>query len=243
MDKRRAHKKLCHELHHTYVMKNSDYGDSFGESLDKHGLIAAIVRMDDKLNRLDSLKDRAGKVKDETLMDTALDLANYAIMTAMWLEGKRKAPGITQLNLFTDGVDTDGDYISTDVSSEIDYRGGLVGKHEPIEVNLPFDSNGDIRPMYEEALEIPDSEKEPIHITATRPPQIIEMGNDVYMHTYIEPLECFLGFKNLGDLKSVQILTKTGTEVVRDKIHNDLYSAEGYTYTGYDFSIFDEAKA
>ena len=82
----------------TYLMKNADYGDSFKESLDKHGLIAQLYGMSDKLNRLDSLKDKAGQVGDEKLSDTALDLANYAIMTAMWIEDSRRTK---QLDLFS----------------------------------------------------------------------------------------------------------------------------------------------
>ena len=95
------HEQICKDLHMTYLMKNADYGDSFKESLDKHGLIAAVVRMSDKLNRLDSLKDKAGQVGDEKLSDTVLDLANYAIMTAMWIEDSgRRAE---QLDLFRVG--------------------------------------------------------------------------------------------------------------------------------------------
>lgn len=113
------HEQICKDLHRTYLMKNADYGDSFKESLDKHGLIAAVVRMSDKLNRLDSLKDKVGQVGDETLSDTALDLANYAIMTAMWIEdsGRRTK----QLDLFR-------------VSEQVDYRGGLVERRKQMEI-------------------------------------------------------------------------------------------------------------
>lgn len=132
---KQQHEQICKDLHMTYLMKNADYGDSFKESLDKHGLIAAVVRMSDKLNRLDSLKDKAGQVGDEKLSDTALDLANYAIMTAMWIEdsGRRTE----QLDLFRVGEDYDGDhpYMLTDIKSEIDYRGGLVS-HPVCEVTL-----------------------------------------------------------------------------------------------------------
>lgn len=82
------HRKMIEGIHETYKKKNRDYGDAFGVSLDKRGLVAALVRMEDKLGRLDSLKDRDPLVKDESLQDTLLDLANYAIMTAMWLERK-----------------------------------------------------------------------------------------------------------------------------------------------------------
>ena len=69
----------------TYVAKNHDYGNSFDNSLDKFGLIASIVRMSDKMNRLETLVTKKAQVKDESIKDTLLDLANYSIMTVMWL--------------------------------------------------------------------------------------------------------------------------------------------------------------
>lgn len=69
----------------TFEEKNHDYGNSFFASLDKRGLVAALVRMEDKMNRLDSLSEQEAQVKDESLIDTLLDLANYSIMTSMWL--------------------------------------------------------------------------------------------------------------------------------------------------------------
>lgn len=72
----------------TFVKKNHDYGNSFFESLDKRGLVAALVRMEDKMNRLDSLSEREAQVTDESLIDTLLDLANYSILTSMWLGNK-----------------------------------------------------------------------------------------------------------------------------------------------------------
>lgn len=69
----------------TYAAKNHDYGNSFDQSLDKFGLIASIVRMGDKMNRLETLVTKKAQVKDESIKDTLLDLANYSIMTVMWL--------------------------------------------------------------------------------------------------------------------------------------------------------------
>ena len=84
-----AHLEVCGELNVTYERKNADYGDSFAQSLDKHGLIAAIVRMDDKMNRVINLyKADERLVEDESIRDTLLDLANYAIMSVMWLDAK-----------------------------------------------------------------------------------------------------------------------------------------------------------
>lgn len=77
--------------YYTFCKKNSDYGNSFEESLDKHGIVASIVRMGDKMNRLESLTDdsRTQQVGSESLLDTLEDLSNYAAMTACWLKGVR----------------------------------------------------------------------------------------------------------------------------------------------------------
>ena len=77
-----AHK----ELQDIFVKKNTDYGNSFEESLDKHGLIAAIVRMEDKMSRLNTLSKQEALVSDESIIDTLKDLSNYALMSAVWLE-------------------------------------------------------------------------------------------------------------------------------------------------------------
>ena len=74
----------------TYAAKNHDYGNSFEQSCNKFGIIAAVVRMGDKMNRLESLAIKRAEVKDESIKDTLLDLANYAIMTVMWLNQQPK---------------------------------------------------------------------------------------------------------------------------------------------------------
>ena len=74
------------KLAKVYVAKNKDYGDSFSQSLEKYGIIASLVRMGDKMNRIDSLYDKPTTEVDESLVDSLEDLANYAIMTAIWLE-------------------------------------------------------------------------------------------------------------------------------------------------------------
>lgn len=80
----------------TYAAKNHDYGNSFGQSLDEEGLAASRIRMGDKWNRYKTLsKTNDIEVKDESIEDTLLDLANYAIMTVMWLRNSRCIDGKT----------------------------------------------------------------------------------------------------------------------------------------------------
>lgn len=74
----------------TYAAKNHDYGNSFEESLDEFGLVASVVRLGDKMNRIKSLIKKEAQVKDESIKDTLLDLATYSIMTLMWLNKVNK---------------------------------------------------------------------------------------------------------------------------------------------------------
>lgn len=84
-------KNICEEMLSTFERKNHDYGDSFTQTVDKFGLIASGVRMHDKLERFVTLaqKDVSMKV-DESMRDTLLDLANYAIMTVMYIDDEVK---------------------------------------------------------------------------------------------------------------------------------------------------------
>lgn len=73
------------EMDQLYQAKNHDYGNSFDKSLDTFGLIASVVRLSDKFNRLVTLTKSEARVANEKLEDTLIDLANYSIMTVMWL--------------------------------------------------------------------------------------------------------------------------------------------------------------
>lgn len=85
------HMSVCHRLNVLYTQKNHDYGNSFHQSYIKHGLIAPTVRMGDKMARLETLVSAQNEVKDESIYDTLLDLANYAIMTLMEINAERDA--------------------------------------------------------------------------------------------------------------------------------------------------------
>jgi hypothetical protein len=75
-------------------IKNQAYGDSFYKSIQKYGLIAAVVRIEDKINRLSNLVVAGGHEHDEAIEDTCMDAANYLLMLATWLlERKDNAQG------------------------------------------------------------------------------------------------------------------------------------------------------
>lgn len=74
------HSNICRQLNETYKAKNADYGNSFKAVRDKYPN-AILIRLNDKLNRLETLMNgQAQNVKDESIEDSLLDLANYAIM-------------------------------------------------------------------------------------------------------------------------------------------------------------------
>ena len=83
-------KEITDEMNALYERKNHDYGNSFSETYRKLGVISATTRMLDKMNRVVSLVTKEQqKVNDESLRDTLIDLANYAVMTIMELDGEK----------------------------------------------------------------------------------------------------------------------------------------------------------
>lgn len=78
------------EIHEIYMQKNKAYGNSFGDTYEKLGIISAITRISDKYNRLVNLAIHPDIDKgDESIRDTCLDMANYLLMTVMEID-KRK---------------------------------------------------------------------------------------------------------------------------------------------------------
>jgi hypothetical protein len=69
-----------------FERKNKDYGDAFA----RYGTVGVLIRMGDKISRLQSItKSGITLVDDEQIRDTLIDLHNYSAMTIMLLdEGK-----------------------------------------------------------------------------------------------------------------------------------------------------------
>ena len=80
-DKTTIHEQLCNDIHELYVKKNNDYGDSFAK-LRQDYPESICIRLQDKMNRLKSLMvdKNQQKVDEESIDDTLMDIANYAIM-------------------------------------------------------------------------------------------------------------------------------------------------------------------
>jgi len=84
--KNRCFESICCELIDLHERKNEDYGGAFNKSMLKFGVVALMVRLSDKWERLESLfKNGKPKVTDESFEDTLMDLAAYAIMGVEYL--------------------------------------------------------------------------------------------------------------------------------------------------------------
>ena len=81
MTKSEIHAAVCGELTALYERKNHDYGDSFTRNYNEFGIVYSIMHFQEKLDRLKSLMTKDAQVTDESITDTLMDMANYAIMT------------------------------------------------------------------------------------------------------------------------------------------------------------------
>ena len=89
-EKVQQHVAICNELNALYARKNADYGDAFHISFLDEGMAMPRIRLGDKLSRFKQLT-RSGvqHVKDESVRDTLIDLANYAVMTVMEIDNQK----------------------------------------------------------------------------------------------------------------------------------------------------------
>ena len=77
-------KKIANDICGLYEAKDRCYGNSFGHTYEKLGIISAVTRISDKYNRLCNLAvnkdiDNLG----ESIEDTLKDMAAYCIMTVI----------------------------------------------------------------------------------------------------------------------------------------------------------------
>lgn len=100
MDKVKMFREITYKLGNLYEKKSACYGDSFGETFRKLGLISAVTRISDKYNRLVSLATN-NNIDDlgESIEDTLVDLANYSIMTLIELQKESKDKSSGQCNV------------------------------------------------------------------------------------------------------------------------------------------------
>lgn len=80
------HQQLCDRIHQICINKNKDYGNSASRLYEEFGLISYVVRMNDKMHRINNLMKNEAMVKDESIKDTLLDLANYCLLAVADME-------------------------------------------------------------------------------------------------------------------------------------------------------------
>ena len=78
--------KIQDEARKLFQKKNQDYGDAFAN----YGPIGVLVRMGDKISRLQSITNhQISLINTESLRDTLIDLHNYSAMAIMLLDEKQ----------------------------------------------------------------------------------------------------------------------------------------------------------
>ncbi len=79
--------KVQKEAFELFCKKNADYGDAFAT----YGPIGVLVRLGDKIQRLQSIsKTNITLVESESIRDTLIDLHNYSAMVIMLMDEKKE---------------------------------------------------------------------------------------------------------------------------------------------------------
>ena len=93
MDNVKKFRRIAEEVCNLYEKKNAAYGNSFGETYQKLGIISAVTRISDKYNRLCNLaKNPDVDNLGESIEDTLKDMAAYSIMTLMEMKRENQSP-------------------------------------------------------------------------------------------------------------------------------------------------------
>ena len=84
------HREIIENLNKIYQVKNKTYSDAASKNFDKYGLIYYLIKLSEKLDRLQSINllpeidSKNMQVQTcESLNDTLMDIANYCIMAAI----------------------------------------------------------------------------------------------------------------------------------------------------------------
>lgn len=77
--------KILDDIKELLNKKNQDYGNSFHDSYVEFGIIASVVRLSDKFNRLKSLT-KGNHPHFESIEDTLKDIIGYCTLTLKELQ-------------------------------------------------------------------------------------------------------------------------------------------------------------
>ena len=76
---------LCAYLIDLLMDKNSDYGDAW----QRYGIFTPLIRINDKILRLENLCGKDALVVDENIKDTLNDIVGYGLLALLWLEDRK----------------------------------------------------------------------------------------------------------------------------------------------------------
>ena len=82
------HRQICDEIHQLFLRKNADYGDAFARARETIPCYT-LGKLHDKFSRYMNLTLGEKQNVDESIEDTLIDLANYAIMEVANRRAKR----------------------------------------------------------------------------------------------------------------------------------------------------------
>jgi hypothetical protein len=125
LNKVQEFKKIADQMADTYAKKNENYGDSFGDTYEKLGAVSGLVRLYDKLNRATSLVN-GGENHYESLEDTFIDMACYAIMNVIELRKQKEQDDSEKSLSPTDNFRDVKEYYIGDYPINYGNTGGLV---------------------------------------------------------------------------------------------------------------------
>lgn len=81
---------ICHHLSKVLSAKNKDYGNSFEKTVKDYGLITIPITLGHKMRRIANIiKKNRKPLIYEGLDDSLLDLAGYAILSAIIIFNRR----------------------------------------------------------------------------------------------------------------------------------------------------------
>lgn len=84
-----AFDRILGEMSELHARKNADYGNAFADSFREFGMVSAVIRLNDNMNRLKALTKQDAQVKTESIRNTLIDLACYAVMTIEELDKQK----------------------------------------------------------------------------------------------------------------------------------------------------------
>lgn len=130
-------KAITTEMLNIYDKKNRDYGNSFDKTLDEDGLLVSKIRLQDKFQRFSQLIKSEAQVKDESIRDTLVDMANYAIMTVMWMDNEAEKEEIKKHledNFSKIPAAAKGEPLTQERLRKIMENAGMIKKTEPVSI-------------------------------------------------------------------------------------------------------------